>query len=144
VAANVVRSMAIEPVCELVGRWSGRGATWAWTRQDLDMATAARARAELTGLLSGGVGPDRVLVHLGAERFVDLHGLRVLVDVAVLVRIHGGTLVVVAPPRCLTTMLTVTGLDAPFSLAATVRHATSTHTRRPVVSDGHRDRSAAR
>ena len=83
------------------------------------MAAAPAARRELTALLAAADGPDRVLVHLGVTCFVDLHGLRVLVDVGAQLRFRGGELVVVEPPRCLQIMIEVTGLGTEMSLVPT-------------------------
>ena len=122
-AADVVRLGPVGPVFEFLGASTARGITWAWARQDLDMATASLASHELTGLLSAVDGPDRLLVHLGGGCFVDLHGLRVLVDVAAQVRARGGTLLVVAPPRCLQVMIATTGLGAELPSATTAARA---------------------
>lgn len=83
------------------------------------MAAAPAARQELTTLVAPTDGPDRVLVHLGVKCFVDLYGLRVLVDVGAQLQVRGGELVVVGPPRCLRIMVEVTGLGAGISLVAT-------------------------
>ena len=83
------------------------------------MAAAPAARRELTALAAPADGPDRVLVHLGAECFVDLHGLRVLVDVGAQLQVRGGELAVAGPPRCLRIMIEVTGLGTGISLVAT-------------------------
>jgi anti-anti-sigma factor len=94
-----------------------------WARTDLDMATVATARRELSALLTttGGVGAP--LVHLGAECFVDLHGLRLLVEVATQLRSRGGALAVVAPPYCLRQMVRLGELGAQLPLLHTARHA---------------------
>src|SRR5690348_14652320 len=86
------------PVFELVGLPTAGGVTWAWARQDLDMATVATARRELSALLEPVRGPGTVLVYLGLECFVDIRGLRLLVDTAAEVQCRGGALAVVAPP----------------------------------------------
>ena len=83
------------------------------------MAAAPAARRELTALLATADGPDRVLVHLGVTCFVDLHGLRVLVDVGAQLRVRDGELVVVEPPRCLRIMVELTGLGTGISLVPT-------------------------
>jgi anti-anti-sigma factor len=122
-AADVVWSVASDPVFEIVGRSTPGGVKWAWARQDLDMMTAPRARAELAAVSSETGRPDWVLVYLGAEIFVDLRGLEVLLDVAAQVRAGGGELVVVSPPHCLCVMITMLGLKAALPLAATAPHA---------------------
>lgn len=111
------------PVFEVVGRPTASGVTWVWARASLDRASEARARADLGGLL-GGVGvPLVVLVYLGAERFVDVRGLRLLLELAGEVRDAGGSLAVVAPPRSLRTMLRVLDLGDQLPLVATTQEA---------------------
>lgn len=92
-------------VWEFVGRPTHRGATWAWLLTDLDVTTVTAARAELAGFLSGTDRLGCVLAYLGAERLVDLHGLRLLEEVAAEVRARDGELVVVAPPSELRLLL---------------------------------------
>jgi anti-anti-sigma factor len=119
VATDDVRFDPVGPVFEFLERSSTRGVAWAWARRDLDMAAAPAARRELTALLAAVDEPDWVLVHLGVTCFVDLHGLRVLVDVGAQLRVRGGELVVVEPPRCLQIMIEVTGLGTEISLVPT-------------------------
>jgi anti-anti-sigma factor len=142
-AAEVLRYASREPVFELVGRPSARGVTWAWARGDLDMAAVPAAHAELAGLLAAADEPGCVLVYLGDECFVDLCGLRLLDDVAALLRLRGDELVVAAPPRCLRTMIALTGVGAALPLADSVLHA-GVWVRNRDVAFRPRRRSAAR
>ena len=135
--ADVIRIRARETVFEIVGDAAPRGITWAWARQDLDTVTAKAARAELNGLFAGPDDPDHLLVHLGAECFVDLRGLRVLVDVAARIRRSGGVVVVVAPPHCVRAMVGLFHLDRELPLAATAQDAVRwVRTRTPVRRAG--------
>jgi anti-anti-sigma factor len=109
----------VGPVFAFLERSGTRHVAWAWARRDLDMATAPAARRELTALVAPADGPEQVLVHLGVKRFVDLHGLRVLVDVGAQLQVRGGELVVVGPPRCLRLMVEVTGLGTGITLVST-------------------------
>jgi len=111
-------------VFEQVGRPTPGGTTWLWVRTDLDQATAAKARRELSTVVRPGRNPGSVLVHLGHECFVDVRGLRLLVDTAERVRSYGGALAVVAPPRCLERLVQVSQLGAQLPLIATPRQAT--------------------
>jgi anti-anti-sigma factor len=106
-----------------VGRPAAGGATWLWARADLDIATVARARRELSTLVAPGRNPGNVLVYLGPDRFVDLRGLRLLVDTARRVRARGGDLAVVAPPRCLRRLVQLVRLDAELRLVVNTRQA---------------------
>jgi hypothetical protein len=110
-------------VFDIVGHPTPRGTTWAWAREDLDQASVGRARAELGALFTGQAGPRRLLVYLGTDCFVDLRGLRLLLDLAVEVRRHGGVLIVVAPPRCLTEMVTLLALEEELPTVTSVRRA---------------------
>ena len=111
------------PVFELVGCPTAGGVTWVWARRDLEMATVAAARREVSALLEPMRDPGKVLVYLGPERFVDLRGLRLLVGVAARVRSRGGALAVVAPPRCVRRMVQLGQLDAELPLFTTARRA---------------------
>src|SRR4051794_15094387 len=109
-------------VFEVVGRPTANGVTWVWAQDDLDMATEARARADLEVLFVGGAAPF-VLVYLGAERFVDVRGLRLLLETAGQVRRGGGDLMVVAPPRCLRRMIGVLDVGDRLPVVTTTRQA---------------------
>jgi anti-anti-sigma factor len=89
------------------------------------MATVATARRELSPLLKRTSGVDTLLVYLGSECFVDLRGLRLLVEAAAQLRSRGGALAVVAPPHCLRQMVRLSGLGAELPLLRTTRHAVS-------------------
>lgn len=108
---------------DLVGRPTPRGVTWAWLQDDLDSSSVGRARRQLGALLAPGVCPHRVLVYLGVECFVDLRGLRLLLEVAAHVRTCGGALAVVAPPRCLVRMITLFALEEELPMVESVRRA---------------------
>jgi anti-anti-sigma factor len=110
-------------VFDQVGRPTAGGATWLWALADLDMATVASARRELSALVAPGRNPGNVLVYLGPERFVDLRGLRLLVQTARRVRARGGDLAVVAPPRCLRRLVRLGRVDAELPLVTTARQA---------------------
>jgi anti-anti-sigma factor len=125
VATDDVRFDPAGPVFEILGRSDEHGVTWAWAVRDLDMAAAPAARHELTDLLETVTRVDRVLVHLGVRCFVDLHGLRVLVDVDARLRMRSGELVVVGPPRSLRIMIDVTGLGAELTFASSPHCAIS-------------------
>lgn len=109
-------------VFDIVGRPT-RGVTWAWARDDLDLATVTTAERELTSFLAEAETPGCVLIYLGADRFVDLRGLRLLVGLGTRLRGVGGELAVVAPPRSLRLLIEVVGLDGELPLLPTARHA---------------------
>jgi anti-anti-sigma factor len=123
-------SVSIKPVevgntvFHVVGRPTRTGSTWLWVQQELDLATVPVARAELDELFADATTPRFVLVYVGAEHFVDVRGLRLLVEAARRARSRGGDLAVVAPPRCLRLMVTRFGLGDELFLAHDARLAT--------------------
>src|SRR6185312_16127602 len=108
---------------DVVGLSAPCGVGWVWARADLDIATVATARRELSSLLTTIGDAGTLLVYLGAECFVDLRGLRLLVEVAAQLRSRGGALAVVAPPHCLRQMVRLGELGAELPLLRTARHA---------------------
>ncbi|MDT0352005.1 STAS domain-containing protein [Pseudonocardia charpentierae] len=110
---------------DLAGQSSPGGVGWVWARTDLDTATVATARRELSSLLTTTGGVGTLLVYLGSECFVDLRGLRLLVEVAAQLRSQGGALAVVAPPYCLRQMVRLGRLEAQLPLLRTARQAAS-------------------
>jgi anti-anti-sigma factor len=110
-------------VFEQVGRPTAGGVTWLWAQADLDLATVASARRELSALVAPGRSPGNVLVYLGPDRFVDLRGLRLLVDAAHRVRAQDGALAVVAPPPSLRRLVQLGRVDTELPLIATARQA---------------------
>lgn len=113
------------PVFDLVGPVTPWGPTWAWVQEDIDFDSVGRARTQLWRMFAAEGCPHRLLVHLGAERFVDLRGMRLLLDVAAELARGGGALAVVAPPRCLTRMATVFALQQELPMVETVHGAAS-------------------
>ena len=108
---------------EQVGRPTPGGVTWLWAQGDLDLASVASARRELSALVAPGRRPGIVLVYLGADLFVDLRGLRLLVDTAGRARSRRGALVVVAPPQSLVRLARLSHLDEALPLVGTAREA---------------------
>jgi anti-anti-sigma factor len=123
VVASIGLIEAPPQVFHVVGRPTRTGPTWVWTRDDLDLATVSAARAELAALFAGDTTPRYVLLYLGVERFVDVRGLRLLVEAARWARHGGGDLAVVAPPRCLRRMVARLDLRDDLFLATDARHA---------------------
>ena len=123
VVASIGPVRAGPEVLRVVGRPTRRGPTWLWLQDDLDLQSVPAARAELAPLLAAGAAPRFVLVYVGVDRFVDMSGLRLLVETARRVRSRGTDLIVVAPPHCLRLMVAVLGLGGELSLAADARQA---------------------
>lgn len=121
--AAVRPAKAPTPVFDIVGRPTPHGVTWAWVQEDLDLATVPTAEKELDAFLTDAETPGFLLVYVGAERFVDLRGLRLLVRVATQLRSRGGELGVVAPPQSLRLLVEVVGPRDQLRLLSTARHA---------------------
>ena len=88
-----------------------------------DVVAGASSRDRLVGQPVLRAEDARFVTGTGC--FVDIRGLRLLLDVAGLVRSRGGRLVVVAPPICLRRMVAVLGLEARLPLATTAQQAVS-------------------
>lgn len=74
-------------------------------RVDLEWFNLSVAAAELRTLCLTEPWVPRVVVRLGEERFVDLRGLRVLVEASLDAQAWGRRLLVVAPPGSLLRMI---------------------------------------
>jgi anti-anti-sigma factor len=92
-------------VFRVVGRPTPTGPIMVRARHDLDLATVPAARVELAALLDDRSAPPSVLLYLGAGRFVDMRGMRLLLETARQARRRGGDLTVVAAPQCLRSMV---------------------------------------
>jgi hypothetical protein len=119
------RGQPTSSVFRIVGRPTSHGLTWAWAQDDLDIATVPAARAELAELVAMDPAPRCLLVYLGAECFVDIRGLRMLVEVARQLCERDGKLAVVAPPHCVRVMASRLHLADELPLVASARHARS-------------------
>src|SRR4051794_40046491 len=104
-AASVLPIETGSQVLHVVGRPTRSGPTWVWGQPDLDLATVGAAGVELAALLTDAAPPRFVLLYLGADRFVDVRGLRLIVRTARRARSLGGDLAVVAPPPSLRWMV---------------------------------------
>jgi hypothetical protein len=76
---------------DIVRQPKADGVTWAWAQSDLDMASESTARAELAEVLDGHGAAAVLLVYLGPECFVDVRGLRLLLDASERLRKRVGT-----------------------------------------------------
>ena len=89
-------------------------------RVDLEWFNADRAAAELRAVCAERTPVDRVVVCLGQDRFVDLRGLRMLVDATEHARESGRTLVVLNAPSSLRRAVGVLGLESQIHLPRVV------------------------
>lgn len=112
-------------VFDIIGLPDAGGVTWTWAQTDLDMASESAARAELADLLDREGPAGVLLVYLGEECFVDVRGLRLLLDVSTRLRKRGGQLLVVAPPVCLRRMIRLLDLAHEIQSTPTTQRAAS-------------------
>ena len=109
----------------MIGFPDAGAVTWAWAQVDLDMASESAARTELGDLLDREGPAGVLLVYLGEEYFVDVRGLRLLLDVSTRLRKRGGQLLVVAPPVCRRRMIRLLDLAREIQSAPTAQRAAS-------------------
>lgn len=89
----------------------GTGATVV-VKGELDSASAPRFADEIRRLVSESA--VHVTVGLEATTFVDLSGLRALIEALSAARRHGGDIVLQAPPKSLQKVLELSGADDVF------------------------------
>jgi anti-sigma B factor antagonist len=82
---------------------------------EIDLYTAPRLQAELTGALAAA-GPARIVVDMSAVEFCDSTGMNVLLAAHRLAAERGGELVLAAPRPALRKILEVTGLQSVFTV----------------------------
>jgi anti-anti-sigma factor len=87
---------------------------------EIDLATAARLRERLAGLVGGG---RQVIVDLSQVSFIDAAGAGVLAGAAARAAARGGGLQLAAAGWQVRRVLVLTGLDRSIPLAATVAEA---------------------
>jgi anti-anti-sigma factor len=116
-----IKPVEVDPaVFRVVGRPAPAGPILVRARHDLDLATVPAARDELAALLAGRPTPPSVLLYLGAARFVDMRGMRLLLETARQVRRRGGDFTVVAAPSCLRSMVARLDLGDELPLAGRI------------------------
>ena len=83
---------------------------------EIDLYTAPRLHSELAAALAGG-GPVRLVVDMSGVEFCDSTGMNVLLSCLRQARERGGELELAAPRPAVRKILSVTGLDAVFTVA---------------------------
>jgi anti-sigma B factor antagonist len=84
---------------------------------EIDLYTAPRLQSELTAVIAGTVAAPRVVVDMSGVDFCDSTGMNVLLSCLRQARERGGELELAAPHPAVRKILSVTGLDAVFTLA---------------------------
>lgn len=97
------------------------GVIWARVEVDLDLAAVPAGRRELTALCAGRV--CWLLVEIAPDRFVDLRGVRLLLDAARPLRARGGDLLLVSGSPQLRRVWQLLDLDGDLPLLGSAREA---------------------
>ncbi len=91
---------------------------------EVDVFTAPKLRERLVQLIDQG--SEKVIVNLDGVGFMDSTGLGTLVGGLKRMKERGGSLALVCANRPVLRILTITGLDAVFSIHDSVEKATAT------------------
>lgn len=90
---------------------------------DLDRLSASNGYAQLLASWRNGPLHRRLVVELGSGCFIDVRGLRMLLEVSRVVRDEGGTLVLVSSSRTVARVLDILDMDGELSLCRSVTDA---------------------
>lgn len=83
---------------------------------EIDLYTAPRLQSELTAVIAGAAPSSRVVVDLSGVEFCDSTGMNVLLSGLRQARERGSELELAAPHPAVRKILSVTGLDAVFTV----------------------------
>jgi hypothetical protein len=124
----------VGPVCqldrsvfELVEVPDPDGVTWIRAVADLDRLSATAGYAQLLTIWRSGPPNGRLVVEFDSGCFIDVQGLRMLLEISRVVRSQGGTVVLVSSSR------TVAGCWPSWIWTASCRSPDPLPTRRPVA-----------
>ncbi len=84
---------------------------------EIDLYTAPRLQSELAGVIARAAQAPRVVVDMSGVEFCDSTGMNVLLSSLRQARERGGELELAAPHPAVRKILSVTGLDAVFTVA---------------------------
>jgi anti-sigma B factor antagonist len=84
---------------------------------EIDLYTAPRLQSELTAVIASAAPASRVVVDMSGVEFCDSTGMNVLLSCLRQARERGGELELAAPRPAVRKILSVTGLDAVFTVA---------------------------
>src|SRR6201996_5436466 len=85
---------------------------------EIDLYTAPRLQSELSAVIASAAPASRVIVDMSGVEFCDSTGMNVLLSCLRQARERGGELELAAPRPAVRKILSVTGLDAVFTVAA--------------------------
>jgi anti-sigma B factor antagonist len=83
---------------------------------EIDLYTAPRLQSELAAVIASAAPASRVIVDMSGVEFCDSTGMNVLLSCLRQVRERGGELELAAPRPAVRKILSVTGLDAVFTV----------------------------
>jgi len=84
---------------------------------EIDLYTAPRLQSELAAVIASAAPASRVVVDMSGVEFCDSTGMNVLLSCLRQARERGGELELAAPRPAVRKILSVTGLDAVFTVA---------------------------
>jgi anti-sigma B factor antagonist len=84
---------------------------------EIDLYTAPRLQTELAAVIASAGQPPHVVVDMSGVDFCDSTGMNVLLSCLRQARERGGELELAAPHPAVRKILSVTGLDAVFTVA---------------------------
>lgn len=84
---------------------------------EIDLYTAPRLQSELAAVIASAAPASRVIVDMSGVEFCDSTGMNVLLSCLRQARERGGELELAAPRPAVRKILSVTGLDAVFTVA---------------------------
>ena len=84
---------------------------------EIDLYTAPRLQSELAAVIASAAPASRVIVDMSGVEFCDSTGMNVLLSCLRQARERGGELELAAPRPAVRKLLSVTGLDAVFTVA---------------------------
>ena len=104
-------------VFELVEVPDAEDVTWVRAVADLDRLSASDGYAQLLTIWRNGPLHRRLVVELDSGCFIDVRGLRMLLEISRVVRDQGGTLVLVSSSRTVARVLAILDPDGELSLS---------------------------
>lgn len=114
-------------VFELVGVAGAEGVTRVRAVADLDLLSASAGYVQLLTMWRNGPPDGRLVVELDAGCFVDVRGLRMLLEIGRMLRSRGGAMVLVSSSRTVARVLAI--LDADGELVGELSPAASSAVR---------------
>ena len=110
-------------VFELAEFPDAAGLSWVRAVADLDLLSASDGYAQLLTIWRGGPLDRRLVVELDTGCFVDVRGLRMLLEISRVVRSQGGAMVLLASSRTVGRVLAILDPDGELAFSRPVADA---------------------